>query len=892
MYLSRVSKDKQVPFCRALNYIYRPTAFEHYCPYKFFQTIKVVKKAEAKNCESFDFTDTHPKRAIITCIYRSSECVPNIDWTFFGDANKLQSPLFENTYRNYRYCDIDEEHARKYLIGFSAFRDEKDLQLYNSYKKRINKCHENGEFQEFHDIMQNIQNIRNSLDAGRMNDDIPSIEIDDENTDQLETEGDDVQNMIATYFASTTNTSILDKEPDEFEFKKPDFVNSGADEGDIWEGPPQKVFMHRKRRKRSRCQMEQNSRQFCSLYGMNSLLKKTFIMDSSDDATTPKITPNGTVESIIAYGLSRKFDLDQQTAFEILTSTLVLTYVEDVYLTNKSSNEDNPSEAFVLLSKVRNELRSMAQIETRNNKPLRMFLTGPAGAGKCKLSPHPAKTSIFFTRKSTTNVDTAKILNGLMDYAQEYICQLDGFQFDQGIIRLTALTGSAATEIRGSTVHRVCKLGASSKIDTEDIERWLNSRLLIIDEVSFACHDKILKKLSVNLQKFTSTYDEMYGSMNICFIGDFLQLEPTAGRSAYSFPESIYWENALNCMVELKGMWRFKKCPQLLRAFPILRSNGMTEELRELFNSRVVGTVSEDGKKLEMPDIRFTKVATYSNKNRESANRCIFDEHVQKYHSMDKNAPIPDFTIIIKGFMNWDKQQHPLTYTERNGIFSNTTETDFKQTRNENKRCDPFLRLFYQMHVMSTDNEDVDNGIANGTTALFEYLVLKDGKHVHKIRYNKYWVFAVNAEDIEYMQLRWHESTFKGTFQLRPKRRKYTVSLNVSDFGENIRITPKIEILTFLLTPNHATTGHKLQGKTVDSLIVREWTKQRNWLYVVLSRVTTLNGLFLLEPIPKDIETQPCNEFVDMMSRLRCRISAKIDSAEIERIRYTVRNLM
>ena len=116
---------------------------------------------------------------------------------------------------------------------------------------------------------------------------------------------------------------------------------------------------------------------------MNSLLRKSFIMDS-EDSGIPKIVPNGTVESIIAYGLSRKLDLDQQTAFEIMTAMLVLTYVEDVYQANKASNKEDPNKSFLLLKKVRLELRSLAQIDVRENKPLRMFLTGAAGAGKCK----------------------------------------------------------------------------------------------------------------------------------------------------------------------------------------------------------------------------------------------------------------------------------------------------------------------------------------------------------------------------------------------------------------------------------------------------------------------------------------------------------------------------
>ena len=45
---------------------------------------------------------------------------------------------------------------------------------------------------------------------------------------------------------------------------------------------------------------------------------------------------------------------------------------------------------------------------------------------------------------------------------------------------------------------------------------------------------------------------------------------------------------------------------------------------------------------------------------------------------------------------------------------------------------------------------------------------------------------------------------------------------------------------------NIATTGHKLQGMSKDTLIVNSWSYQfSNWIYVVLSRVRTLSDLYL-----------------------------------------------
>jgi hypothetical protein len=51
---------------------------------------------------------------------------------------------------------------------------------------------------------------------------------------------------------------------------------------------------------------------------------------------------------------------------------------------------------------------------------------------------------------------------------------------------------------------------------------------------------------------------------------------------------------------------------------------------------------------------------------------------------------------------------------------------------------------------------------------------------------------------------------------------------------------------------NDATTGHKLQGMSKDNLIIVAWTFIPNWVYVVLSRVRTLKGLYLLEKLPND----------------------------------------
>ena len=52
---------------------------------------------------------------------------------------------------------------------------------------------------------------------------------------------------------------------------------------------------------------------------------------------------------------------------------------------------------------------------------------------------------------------------------------------------------------------------------------------------------------------------------------------------------------------------------------------------------------------------------------------------------------------------------------------------------------------------------------------------------------------------------------------------------------------------------NNATMGHKLQGSGVDKLFVHSWSYVQNWVYVMLSRVTTMEGLFLHRRLSRDL---------------------------------------
>jgi hypothetical protein len=174
---------------------------------------------------------------------------------------------------------------------------------------------------------------------------------------------------------------------------------------------------------------------------------------------------------------------------------------------------------------------------------------------------------------------------------------------------------------------------------------------------------------------------------------------------------------------------------------------------------------------------------------------------------------------------------------------------------------------------MVRENEDVLQGIANGTVCNFRKLSLKQGAQLEKIKMYDYWVHAVGTDNVKWQDC----EHFVGKFRLKPKVGTFRVKYPIPEFGVKSRVQTNIELQDLPVIVNHAITGHKLQGKTVKSLVIAEWSKMKNWALVVLSRVNTLSGLFLMSPIPEDMDFGPAENYLDMMRSLRQRILATPD---------------
>jgi len=81
------------------------------------------------------------------------------------------------------------------------------------------------------------------------------------------------------------------------------------------------------------------------------------------------IKATGSAPSIILWGKKANLDAEQQMAYEIITATFVLDYVEEANIRN---------------SEVIDKLKQLARRNKNPDRPMVLFITGPAGAGKCK----------------------------------------------------------------------------------------------------------------------------------------------------------------------------------------------------------------------------------------------------------------------------------------------------------------------------------------------------------------------------------------------------------------------------------------------------------------------------------------------------------------------------
>ena len=877
-----VCHNGAVPYyqAKALHYICRPLELESCSPFDFYSNYEVINanKKNRDNLLQFHNHDfEHPSfrtRVFLQGVRpRNKPCLIRLFQYDFPDTAEFKGCLLD---RSFIPNESAETFCKLALLLFTNYRRPSDIICVEPYTSRFRHSVENGTIGNRElQFLQNIQDVKSNCWRSLFTDDAlarcteqfkpadthqDSLN-DDENEDSG-IHGEQLDEMIRLLDNETTSVNRQEEFdsdfPPQLSFKT--VRNKGTHKcgyeqvADIYDSEAQNntpFLSNETQSQQNNNEIAQDSadhmqdmqhQEIPSVRGIVSVLlqRTSRRMHNFQDATSSNETvnvleANGSVKSIIDWARISKLDSKQKRAFEILAGTFVMSF----YAGASSETESGHNTRNQVFLSERLKLKILLETNRRSSEQLILFLHGPGGSGK------------------------STVVDRFMEYAKEF-CEHLEYRFTSKTIVVTAMSGVAATILRGETTHKAVYLNQKKSIQPEQIEAWEETRMLIIDEISFAGKEDFAK-MHENLSNLKQNLGTPYGGLHIVFAGDLRQLEPVSDK--YKSKKPVYAETCVefkdwvNCYIELEGTHRFKDDPMWGRILLRFRNGTVTTDDIDKVNERIANRSTVIPK-----NIRY---ATYFNRDRDSINTALFEERC-KARMADKGN-LDDSILILCDQIRVrtsDKTYQP--FHNCRTVWQNCGENDIKMSSG---RMDPLLRLYVGCRLMLTENISVKDGLANGTQAILIRIVLKHGVTTRQVNVaNDLNVQAVYASEVSKIVLRHiNDRISPHIFSIKTKSHSFKArvlkprSLSVTQDDRETLSMKASQIPTVI---NNATTGHKLQGSGVETLFVHSWSYVTNWVYVMLSRVKTRNGLFARHKLSKDLtKYQMPTLLIRMMSK-------------------------
>lgn len=567
------------------------------------------------------------------------------------------------------------------------------------------------------------------------------------------------------------------------------------------------------------------------------------------------LNATGSAGNIVEWGRAARLDKEQRAAFETITSHFILSFYREARKTLEVHDRTHRA-SFLHNYK---DLCKLTRTDYDRNPQLIGLLHGPAGSGK------------------------SRVLKLLMQYAEEFCANLPDYEFTDRTILLTAYSGVAATLLKGETFHSALYINRQQELTGEQIDRFVDTRLVIIDEISFASISD-LRKLHVNLESLKQTFRGLYGGVDILFSGDFRQLDPVKGTPLYQEPGHAFFEDAVNAYMELNGKHRFKDDPEYGDLLEHIREGTVTKEEIAMINSRKV----EAGDSLP-PD---TPIAVQLNRDRDVKNTAIF--HHQLLEDIRTTGTNTQSVMLFAGDVHIKQGGTFLPcMSPFMAMYQHCGEDDLDYG-DHSSRLDPVLKLRVGSRVMVTRNINVTAGIANGTVATVEEIVLKSGSQGFNVDLaDGVSVLGVYSDQVDYIKLKHTDPSIQPEFfQMIPEASTIhpLIPLHPSNGiqvgGKKNREKWTVRVVHFPLVLCWATTVHKLQGQSLDRLFIHSWKLSSDWIYVALSRLRTRAGLFINKCLAFNPDSfKPHKNYLRMLSYFRThKVRPDLDDDDIQQI--------
>jgi ATP-dependent DNA helicase PIF1 len=424
-----------------------------------------------------------------------------------------------------------------------------------------------------------------------------------------------------------------------------------------------------------------------------------------------------------------------------------------------------------------------------------LFVTGPGGTGKTKL------------------------IHDIVNHA----IQVGTY------VQVCAMTGCAATLLgcKARTIHSWAGIGIAKGARDKIVKNALTknrckkirkTRLLIVDEVSMMSV-KIFEIIE-EIARIARKNSMPFGGMQIIFTGDFFQLPPisTAGESdteLFCF-ESERWTSVfpIGNHIELKTMFR-QSDPLYISILQDIRKGKISAEHKNV----LFQYINRPYNKEENGGIVPTKIFPIKSRV-ESVNTHMFTEIDSQEYSYTPSIQTNALTYVESGALipkDVLEECAKLTPTEMQ------REVDY--LLNNTTGLKEELKLKVGCSVMCTCNLDLDRGICNGSQGVVVGFVDRPGKMSLPIVQ-----FANGIKDMVMNMHYWQSDEY-----------------------------PSIIIGQIPLVLSWAMTIHKIQGATLAmaEMDIGRSIFEYGQIYVALSRVKSLDGLYLIGFNPSKIKANP-----------------------------------
>ena len=450
---------------------------------------------------------------------------------------------------------------------------------------------------------------------------------------------------------------------------------------------------------------------------------------------------------------------------------------------------------------------------TRLPDGFKLFLSGPGGTGKSfVLQMIQRDTHYFMNHKLRKNRQNPLLL-------------------------MTAYTGTAAFVIDGITLHSALGLGGFSDHLSDKKRAILKSRLedlvtLVIDECSMVspkCLIDVHNRLCI--ARGSDVTQQSFGNYNVMCVGDLYQLSPVKGKRIFEMPANTGGTS------HLSSLWR-EHFEYIELTEPMRQRDKQFSDLLLAIRRGPPVPHGYHDKLLQHCQIEVDD--THQAYPHDSIHVYAQNEHchtrnIRRLEQLQGNV----VTLVCKD--------------NTKDVNTRVGDIIFPTNPMKTGRLMDVLQLKIGAQVMLTDNLDVSDGLTNGAKGVVTGFIAEQNPVLHQRVVQcvmvKFHAEKVGATAISHSV---HKAAYPTSVPIKRICKEFEIvpsHLHSSVVMRRMN-TIKVQRTQFPLFLAWAVTVHKVQGMTLDSIVVdmslSKGRYQSGMAYVAFSRVRALNDLHIV----------------------------------------------